>query len=133
MLQGGNTLKNLLMFPKDKEEMKKQSNIIYWYKCSRTECNDEYIGESSRNFEDRYKEHLKAPSPIYENDNITGHKTSVENFKIIEREGHGISRAIKEAICIRVNNPTLNRNVGKYNLPHIWDRGLFATPELKIK
>ena len=27
--KGGNTLKNLLMFPKDKEEMTKQSNIIY--------------------------------------------------------------------------------------------------------
>ena len=27
--RGGNTLKNLLMFPKDKEEMKKKSNIIY--------------------------------------------------------------------------------------------------------
>ena len=49
---------------------------------------------------ERFKEHLKAPSPIYEHDNTTGHKTSVENFKIIGREGHGISRTIKEAICI---------------------------------
>ena len=65
--------------------------------------------------------------------NTTGHKTSVENFKIIGREGHGISRTIQEAIYIRVNNPTLNRNVGKYNLPHIWDKVLFTTPELKIK
>ena len=131
--RGGNTLKNLLMFPKDKDEMKKQSNIIYWYKCGRTECNDEYIGESSRTFKERFKEHLKAPSPIYEQDNKTGDKTSVENFKIIGREGHGISRTIKEAIYIRVNDPALNRNVGKCNLPHIWHKVLFATPELKIK
>ena len=130
--RGGNTLKNLLMFPKDKDEMRKQSNIIYWYRCGRTECNEEYIGQSSRTFEERFKEHLKAPSPIYEHDNTTGHKTSVENFKIIGREGHGISRTIQEAIYIRVNNPTLNRNVGKYNLPHIWDKVLFNTPELKI-
>ena len=81
----GNTLKNLLMFPKDKDEMKKESNIIYWYKCGRTKCDDEYIGESARTFEERFKEHLKAPSPIYEHDNINGHKTSVENFKIIGR------------------------------------------------
>ena len=93
--------------------MKKQSNIIYWYRCGRTECDDEYIGESARTFEERFKEHLKAPSPIYEHDNTTGHKTSVENFKIIGREGHGISRTIQEAIYIRVNDPTLNRNVGK--------------------
>ena len=55
-----------------------------------------------------------------------------ENFKIIGREGHGISRTIQEAIYIRVNNTTLNRNVGKYNLPHIWDKVLFTTPELKL-
>ena len=121
------------MFPKDKEEIKKQSNIIYWYKCSRTECDDEYIGESARTFEERYKEYLKAPSPIFDHDNTTGHKTSVDNFKIIGREGHSTSRTIKETIYIRVNNPTLNRNVGKYNLPHIWDKVLFANPELKIK
>ena len=131
--KGGNTLKNLLIFPKDKDEMKKQSDIIYWYRCGRTECNDEYIGESARTFEERFKEHLKAPSPIYEHDNTNGQKTSVENFKIIGREHHGISRTFKEAIYMRVNNPTLNRNVGKYNLPHILDKVLFTTPELKIK
>ena len=38
--KGRYTLKNLLMFPMDKEEMTKQSNIIYWYKCGRTECDD---------------------------------------------------------------------------------------------
>ena len=35
-------------------------------------------------------------------------------------------------IYIRVNNPILNRNVGKYNLSHLWDRVLFNTPGLKI-
>ena len=33
----------------------------------------------------------------------------------------------------RVNNPTLNRNIGKYNLPHIADNLLFSIPELKMK
>ena len=37
-----------------------------------------------------------------------------------------MARAIKEAIYIRVNNPTLNRNIGKYNLPHTWDKVLFS-------
>ena len=91
------------------------------------------MGESVRTFEERFKEHLKAPSTIYEHDNTTGNKTSVENFKIIGREGHGISTTIQAAIYIRVNNPTLNRNVVKCNLPHIWDKVLFTTPELKIK
>ena len=68
------------MFPKDREAITKQSNIIYWFKCGRIEYDDEYFGESARLFEERYKEHLKASSPIFEHQNITGH-TTVENFK----------------------------------------------------
>ena len=72
-------------------------------------------------------------SPISENQNTTGHATTVKNFKIIGRMGQNMVRAIKEAIYIRVNNPTLNRNIGKYNLPHIWDKVLFSISELKTK
>ena len=121
------------MSPKDKESITKQSNIIYWYKCGRTECDDEYTGESARTFEERYRKHLKAPSLIFEHNNVTGHTISVENFKIIGREEHGMARTIKEAMYIRVTNPTLNRNIGKYNLSHIWDKVLFSIPELKTK
>ena len=31
--------------------------------------------------------------------------------------GHGLARNIKESIFIRVNNPTSNKNIGKFNLP----------------
>ena len=46
---------------------------------------------------------------------------------------HGLARNIKESIFIRVNNPTLNRNIGNFNLPHIWDRVLLNTPGLTLK
>ena len=62
--KGGNTIKSLLMTPKDKDHISKKSGIIYRFKCNRVDCNGEYIGESSRTFGERYKEHLKAPSPI---------------------------------------------------------------------
>ena len=52
---------------------------------------------------------------------------------LIKIEGHGLARNIKESIFIRVNNPTLNRNIGKFNLPHIWDRILLNTPGLNLK
>ena len=42
-------------------------------------------------------------------------------------------RAIKEALYIRVNNPHLNRNIGKYHLPHIWDEVLLNISELNLK
>ena len=71
--KGGRTFKNLLVSPKDKDNIKKKSNVIYWFRCDKIDCEEEYIGESSRTFEERYKEHLKAPSPIYEHQNSTGH------------------------------------------------------------
>ena len=103
-----------------------------WYQCGQLVCDEEYIGETSRTFGERYKEHLKEPSPIYGHSNISGHSTNPDNFAIIGREGHGLARTIKESIYIRANNPTLNRNVDKYNLHHIWDRVLFSIPEHRI-
>ena len=131
--RGGNTIKSLLMTPKDKDHISKKSGIIYRFKCNRVECDDEYIRESSRTFGEKFKEHLNAPSPIYDHYNITGHETSIENFSIVGREDQNLIRAIKEAIYIRVNNPSLNRNIGKYHLPHIWDEVLLNNSELKLK
>ena len=46
--RGGITIKNLLVAPKDKDPILKKSGVIYSYKCDRVECDEEYIGESSR-------------------------------------------------------------------------------------
>ena len=43
-----------------------------------------------------------------------------------------VMRTIKEALYIRVNDPSLNRNIGKYHLPHVWDEVLFNIPELRL-
>ena len=84
-------------------------------------------------FGERFKEHQKAPSPIHDHRNITGHQVTIENFNIVGRKDQNLSRAIKEALYIRVNNPSLNKNIGKFHLPHIWDEVLFNTSELKLK
>ena len=34
---------------------------------------------------------------------------------------------------IRVNNPSINNNIGKFNLPNIWDRVLLNTKGLNLK
>ena len=36
-------------------------------------------------------------------------------------------------LYLRVNNPSLNRSIGKYHVPRIWDEVLFNTSELKLK
>ena len=112
--------------------MVSKCGAIYWFQCGDLTCDDEYIAETSRTFGERFKEHLKDPSPIHHHSSHTGHPTSQNNFQIIGREGHGLVRNIKESIFIRVNNPTLNRNIGKFNLPHIWDRALLNTPGLTL-
>ena len=54
------------------------------------------------------------------------------NCSIIGREGQDFTRLIKESIFIRVNNPALKRNIGKFQLSHIWDRVLLSTPGIKV-
>ena len=131
--KGGRTIKNLLASPKDKDPMGNQSGAIYRYQCGDLGCDDEYIGETSRTFGERYKEHLKAPSAIHHHSIQTGHPTNQNNFQIVGREGHNLARNIKESIYIRVNNPSLNNNIGKFNLSHIWDRVLLNTKGLTLK
>ena len=131
--KGGQTIKNLLMAPKDKDPLTNKSGVIYRFKCSQHGCTEEYIGESARNFAERFKEHQKAPSPIFDHCNNSGHKVTINNFTIVGREDQNLTRTIKEALFIRVNDPSLNRNIGKYHLPHIWDEVLHTTSELKLK
>ena len=119
--------------PKDKDPMLKKSGVMYRYKCDRVECDEEYIGESSGTFGERFKEHQKAQSPICDHYNTTGHKISLDNFSIVGREDQNLMSTIKEALYTRVNNPFQNRNIVKYHLPHIWDEILFYISELKIK
>ena len=63
-LKGGQTIRSLLMAPKEKHPITNKSGVIYRYKCSEHGCNEEYIGESARNFAERFKEHQKPP-PLY--------------------------------------------------------------------
>ena len=131
--KGGNTIRSLLMAPKNKDPMLKKSEVIYRYKCDRVECDEEYIGESSRTFGERFKEHQKVPSPIFDHYNVTGHKISLETFGILGREDQNLMRTINEALYIRVNNPSLNTNINKYHPPHIWNEVLFNISELILK
>ena len=121
------------MSPKDKDPIANKSGANYWLQCGDLTYDDEYIGKTSRTFDERFKDHLKEPSPIHHHSINTGHPTIQHNFQIIGMEGHDIDRTIKESIYIRVNNPTLKRNICKYNLNHISNRVLLNTSGLKIK
>ena len=61
--KGNRNIKQLLVKPKDKDPMEKKSGAICLYQCGELTCDEEYIGETSRILGERYKEHLKEPSP----------------------------------------------------------------------
>ena len=131
--KGAITIRQLLVHPKDKDDILKKSGVIYRYKCGRVDCKEEYIGESGRTFAERFREHLRSPSPIYDHCKTTGHEVSLDNFSIVGRDDQSMTRLIREAMLIRVNDPSLNRNIGKYQLPHIWDEVLVRSPEMQLK
>ena len=65
-----------------------------------------------RTLGERFKEHMKTPSPIFHHQTASGHITSMDNFKILGREENNMARTIKEAMFIRVNNPTWTGTLG---------------------
>ena len=101
--------KELLVAPKDKDSIYNKGGVIYRYRCEPPGCTIEYTGETGSNFSDRYKEHVRAPTPIFDHSQTTGHLIKLENFSIVDGESQSITRTIKEAMYMRVNDPPLNR------------------------
>ena len=64
LFKGGDTIRNLLMAPKDKDNITQKSWVIHRFRCAQAYCKEEYIGESWKTFWDRLKEHIKSP-PLY--------------------------------------------------------------------
>ena len=57
-----NTLKNLLVHPKDKKDITQTSDVVYDIPCKG--CSKSYIGETGRQFEYRLNEHKKDADTI---------------------------------------------------------------------
>ena len=74
--KGSNTIKTLLMAPKDKDTKLQKSGVIYQYNCPTINCPEEYIGETGRAFGDRLKEHPRAPSTSHQHTSSAGHPIS---------------------------------------------------------
>ena len=72
------------------------------------ESNLNYVGQYTGTFGERFKENIKAASPIYGHLLTTGHTIVIENFSIMEMEEHTPARIIKEYILTRINQPVIN-------------------------
>ena len=50
----------------------------------------------------------------------------------LEHTALALWKRVLMALYIRVNNPSLNKNIGEHHQPHIWDETLFNTSELNF-
>ena len=129
--KGVNTLKSILMHPKDRISSEQKKDLVYHWECKADGCNSSYIGETSRALGKRVKEHSKSTtSAILKHCKDFHHPLpSINDFNIIDKEPSQITREAKEAIHIRWLDPSLNRNIGKMSIPHCFDNLLGAKPK----
>ena len=117
------TIKKILRSPKDKTDKMDKTGVIYHLKCD--DCGEDYIGETERKIRDRFPEHRRKSSiktsAMAHHLHYNNHKLTERNCKILDRESDWRKRGIKEAIYIRKNAPTLNRDEDRHQLTGTWD------------
>ncbi|WAR09730.1 hypothetical protein MAR_034806 [Mya arenaria] len=128
------TLRNILVHPKDKQETTEKAEVIYKIPCKN--CDKVYVGESGRKFEIRLNEHKKdcetnsnkaftrstrkqsestiEKSAITDHQNINNHEIDWEGARVIERESDWRVRKTKEALCIKTEGAVMNRDEGAF-------------------
>ena len=89
-------------------------------------CPESYIGETERSLKTRFLEHRRPSSTSSEvSQHIhlesPGHSVDLKEVKVLDRDPRYFERGVKEAIYIRVNQPTLNKDGGRYQLPRVFD------------
>ena len=60
--KGQNTIKLMLMHPKDKVDPSLQKDVVYQWSCIKSNCKSSYIGETSRSLSEHVQEHSKEGS-----------------------------------------------------------------------
>ena len=86
--KGVNTLKSLLMHPKDKVSTEQKKNIVYHWECQADGCNSSYVGETSQVLGERVKEHSKSNTSAILTHCMDHHHPlpSINNFTIIDKD-----------------------------------------------
>ena len=119
-----NTLRQLLVKPKDPVDKENVVGPVYKIKCE--ECEATYVGETERSLKARFSEHRRPSSTTSEvakhiHTDQPEHTVELDNTEMLTTEPRWFERGVKEAIYIRALNPSLNRDGGRYNLPPVWD------------
>ena len=125
-----NKLRSILTLPKDKSEKGDITGPVYYIPCSGSDhpCSEFYIGETDRALWTRFLEHRRPcsvdKSEVAQHLHVEspGHQIDFTDAKVLDRDHRWFERGVREAIYIRAQEPTLNRNQGRYTLPAVWNR-----------
>ena len=145
VLKPTNTLRQVLVKPKDKRPMMDSIGTVYNIPCA--QCPKAYVGETGRKLGVRIEEHKdsvkkvdnkaytrsqrkqsenkKEKSAMADHLSQDNHLIAWDNVKIVAREQERFPRWIRESLHIRrQGEDALNRDEGQYQLPHAWDHTL---------
>ena len=113
-----NTIRSMVSHPKDRVPLLSKSGVVYKVECGC--CNASYVGETKRRLESRLAEHRKAvqkgevnASALAEHVWNVGHHVNWDSMKVLSVSGRHYSRLALEAIHIRRQKNSLNRDRGK--------------------
>ena len=115
--------------------MEKQAKVVYHIPCScgKAYIGEAYIGETVRRLETRVKEHRDAcqkgaleKSALAEDAWTNHHPIKWEEVSVIDQTRAAKELLVKEAIYIRLNHPSLNRD-GSLERPRCWMAALKDT------
>ena len=85
------------------------TRLVYGIACN--DCGEHYIGETARTLKKRLGEHQKqTTTAIREHESQANQEIDWEWVKILDKESIDVKRKIKEAIHIRRQLPTLNKD-----------------------
>ena len=91
--------------------MENVHDVVYQAKCP--DCSETYIGETARRLEERVEEHAKKDknSHLLRHARLKRHRpVSMDDFSILSKNFKNYySRKISEAIAIKKNKPSLNK------------------------
>ena len=105
---------------KDKIEFEHKNNVVYYCQCPNDNCNENYIGETSRRIIERIKDHNNRDKKSH----ILTHSIEKkhahvwkDDFKIIGANyKNNTKRKISEALHIKQRKPSLNIQEKSFNL-----------------
>ncbi len=126
----GNTLRQMLVHPKDKVKKENRSGVVYGISCSDPSCEDVYIGETAQPLHKRMYQHRRPSasgldSAVYTHLQEHDHTFKNEEVKILDSELRWFERGVREAVREWVERPSVNRRGGlRFNLARTWDWAL---------